>query len=152
MKRSSSVFSQTVVVLFGVAVLAFLLWEPTIEGRNAHATFFDIYFKDTFLACAYIASTPFFVAVYQAFKLFGDAGRDGKASARSLSRLRTIKYCALITIGFILVGEACLALLVRGTDDIAGGVAMGVLVGSFFAIAAAAATFFERSLRTSLSA
>ena len=53
MKRSSTTFLQLVIVLIGIGALALLLWEPHIEGRNAHATLFEIYFKDLFLAYAY---------------------------------------------------------------------------------------------------
>ena len=67
--RSSTIFLQVVIVLIGIGALALMLWEPHIEGRNAHATLFEIYFKDPFLAYAYIASIPFFVALYQAFKV-----------------------------------------------------------------------------------
>ena len=71
MKRSSTIFLQVVVVLMGIGALGIMLWEPHIEGRNAHATLFEIYFKDPFLAYAYIGSIPFFVALYQAFKVLG---------------------------------------------------------------------------------
>ena len=54
MKRSSTIFLQVVIVLIGIGALALMLWEPHIEGRNAHATLFEIYFKDPFLAYAYI--------------------------------------------------------------------------------------------------
>ena len=63
MKNSSALLLQGVTVLVGIAVLAFLLWEPHIEGRNAHATTFEIYFKDPFLAYVYLGSAPFFVAL-----------------------------------------------------------------------------------------
>jgi hypothetical protein len=147
MKRSSAVFMQTVTVLLGIAVFVFLLWEPQIEGRNAHATLYEIYFKDTFLACAYVASIPFFVAIYQTFKLLGDAGRNEIVSPRSLRALRTIRYCALIVLGFVAVGEACLFIMVRGKDDIAGGVAMGLLVALLFTAVATVAGLFERTLQ-----
>jgi hypothetical protein len=150
-KPSSAIFLQAIIVLIGFAVFAFLLWEPHIEGRNAHATLFEIYFNDTFLACAYIASAPFFVALYQAFKLLGDAGRTGTFSLRSLRALRTIKYCALIIIGFIAVGEAYLVIMVRGEDDIAGGVAMGLLVTLLCTAIATAAALFDRALQTRIS-
>jgi hypothetical protein len=146
-KRSSAIFLQTAIALLGIAVFVFLLWEPEIEGRNAHATLYEIYFKDTFLACAYIASIPIFVALYQAFKLFGDAGRNGVFSPRSLRALRIIRNCALIIIGFIAVGEACLFLMVRGQDDIAGGVAMGLLIALFSIAVATVAGLFERTLQ-----
>jgi hypothetical protein len=147
MSRNSARFFQTVVVIFGIAVLAFLLWEPTIEGRNARATLVEIYFHDTFLACAYVASIPFFVGLYQAFTLFGEAGRSGGFSPQSLRALRTIKYCAFLLLGAIAVAEVCLVLFVKGKDDIAGGVFMGLLVALFSTAAAAAAAMSERSLR-----
>jgi hypothetical protein len=152
MKRRSAIFLQAAIVLIGIAVFAFLLWEPHLEGRNAHATLFEIYFKDTFLACAYLASIPFFVALYLAFKLSGRAGRNEAFSPRSLRDLRTIKYCMIAVIGFVAVGEAYLFLVVRGKDDIAGGVAMGILVVFLTAAIATAAAVFERILqiRTSL--
>jgi hypothetical protein len=60
-----TIFLQAVIVLIGIGALALMLWEPHIEGRNAHATLFEIYFNDPFLAYAYLASIPFFVALYQ---------------------------------------------------------------------------------------
>ena len=82
MKRSSTIFLQVVIVLIGIGALALLLWEPHVEGRNAHATLFEIYFKDPFLAYAYVASIPFFVALYQAFKVLGYVGQDQHSRQR----------------------------------------------------------------------
>ena len=93
MKRNSTIFLQVVVVLIGIGALALLLWEPHIEGRNVHATLFQIYFNDPFLAWAYSASIAFFVALYQAFKLLGYIGRNEVFSLRSVKALHTIKYC-----------------------------------------------------------
>src|SRR6266550_8903717 len=103
MKRSSTIFLQVVIVLIGIGALALMLWEPHIEGRNVHATLFAIYFKDPFLAYAYIASVPFFVALYQAFKVLGYAGQNKVFSQEAVKALRTIKYCALTIIGFAAV-------------------------------------------------
>src|SRR3982751_6497759 len=91
-KRSSTAFLQAVIVLIALGSLALLLWEPHVEGRNAHATPFEIYFKDPFLAYAYIASIPFFAALYQAFKVLGYAGRNEVFSQAAVKALRTIKY------------------------------------------------------------
>jgi hypothetical protein len=51
-----------------------MLWEPHVEGVNAHATLFEKYFNP-FVVYAYVASIPFFVALYQAFKVLGYAVR-----------------------------------------------------------------------------
>src|SRR5262245_51977764 len=104
-KRSSTAFLQIVIVLIGIGALALMLWEPHIEGRNAHATVFEIYFKDPFLAYAYIASIPFFMALYQGFKVLGYAGQNQVFSQAAVRALRTIKFFAIAIIGFVAVGE-----------------------------------------------
>src|ERR1051326_6209365 len=91
-KRSATIFLQVVVVLIGIGSLALMLWEPHLEGRNAHATTFEIYFKDPFLAYAYTASIAYYMALCQAFKLLGYVRRNAIFSTRSVGALRTIKY------------------------------------------------------------
>ena len=145
MKRSSTIFLQVVVVLIGIGALAIMLWEPHIEGRNAHATLFEIYFKDPFLAYAYIASIPFFVALYQAFKVLGYAGQNKVFSQTAVKSLRTIKYCAMAIIGFVAVGE--IFIMFGNSDDRAGGVFMGVLITFGSIVIATAAAMFERILQ-----
>ena len=145
-KRSSTIFLQVVVVLVGIGALALMLWEPHIEGRNVHATLFQIYFNDPFLAYAYTASISFFVALYQAFKLLGYIGRNEVFSQHSVKALRTIKYCAISLIGFIVPAEAYL-FIVRPGDDIAGGVFMGILISFISLVVATAASVFERILQ-----
>jgi len=149
MKRSSTIFLQVVVVLIGIGALALLLWEPQVEGVNAHATNFEIYFKDPFLALVYLGSIPFFVALYQAFKLLGYAGRNKVFSPAAVKALRTIKYCALAIIGFVVVEEFFI-MLNHGDDDAAGGVFMGVLISFGSIVVATAAAMFERVLQNAV--
>src|SRR4029079_8312375 len=104
MKFGATLFLRAVLVLIGIGALVFLLWEPHLEGRNAHATVFAIYFKDPFLACAYVASIPFFVCLYQAIKVLGYAGRNQEFSPPAVRSVRTIKYCALALVGFVIIG------------------------------------------------
>lgn len=150
MKRGSTIFLQIVILLLGAGVLAFLLWEPQVEGRNVNATLFEIYFKDPFLAYIYLASVPFFVGLYQGFRILGYAGRNEIFSERSVRALRIIKYCTIITAVFILGAEAYLFIFIRGTDDIAGGVMMGVFVILVCAVIGTAAAVFERILQNAV--
>ncbi len=150
MKRSSTIFLQVVIVALGIGALALMLWEPHIEGRNAQATLFEIYFNDPFLVYAYIASIPFFIALYQAFTLLGYIGQNKVFSVNSVRALGTIKYCAISLIGFILAAEAYLFIAVRGKDDIAGGVAIGLVMIFLSAIIATAAAVFERLLQNAV--
>src|SRR3954464_13164232 len=147
MKRGSTIFLQVVMVLIGIGVLALLLWEPQVEGRNVHATLFQIYFKDPFLAYIYLAFGPFFVGLTRAFKILGYARRNEIFSHRSVRALRIIKFCALTTAIFILGAEAYLFIFMRGKDDIAGGVMMGAFIILVSAITATAAAVFQRNLQ-----
>jgi hypothetical protein len=151
MKRGSTIFLQVVIVLIGIGVLALLLWEPQVEGRNVNATQFEIYFKDPFLAYIYLAFVPFFVGLYQAFKILGYARRNEIRSQHSLRALRIIKYCALTTALFIVGAEVYIFIFVRGTDDVAGGAMMGALIILVSAIIATAAAVFERILQNKAS-
>jgi Protein of unknown function (DUF2975) len=148
MKRSSTVFLQIVIVLFGLSVLALLLWEPQIEGVNAHATNFEIYFKDPFLALVYAGSIPFFIALYQAFKVLGYVGRDKVFSPAAVKALRTIKYCALAIIGFVVVEEIFIMVMNnRDSDNPGVPVFLGILVAFPSIVVATAAAMFERILQ-----
>ena len=148
MKRSSTIFLQVVVVLIGIGALAIMLWEPHIEGRNAHATLFEIYFKDPFLAYAYVGSIPFFAALYQAFKVLGYVRQNKTFSQATVKALRTIKYCGITIIGFVAVGVVFM--FFGDKDDRPAGVFMRVLITLGAMIIATAAAVFERILQNAV--
>ncbi len=148
-KRSSTIFLQIVVMALSIGALAFLLWEPHLEGRNAHATLFQIYFNDPFLVYAYTGSIAFFVGLYQVFKLLGYIGRNEVFSVDSVKAVRTIKYCARIIVGFVVAAEAYL-FIVRPGDDIAGGVFIGLLIIFVSGVVATAAVVFEKILQSAV--
>jgi hypothetical protein len=144
LKKGSTIFLQVVIVLIGIAALALLLWEPHIEGRNSNASLFEIYFKDPFLAYVYLASIVFFIALYQAFRLLGYIRHNEIFSQLSVKALRTIKYCAMTIIAFIVGAEAYFFIVQRSKEDIAGGVMIGLLMIFISVIIVAAAAVFER--------
>lgn len=150
MKSSSASFLQLVIVLIGLGMLALMLVEPHLEGRNAHATTFEIYFKDPFLAYVYAGSIPFFVALYRAFGLFGHVRRNGAFSETTVSALRAIKRCALALLGFI-AGGAVFILMFGDGEDRPAGVFMSLLAAlgatGIAIVAAMAARNLQRALR-----
>lgn len=150
MKKGSTIFLQFVIALLGIAALAILLFEPRFEGRNANATFTEIYFKDPFLAYVYTASIAFFIALYQAIKLLGYIGNDNVFSLASVRSLRIIKFCAIALAGSIALALAYIVIAVRGTDDIAGGVVIGGFLLFISLVVATAAAVFEKLLQNAV--
>ena len=149
MKRGSILFLRAVLLLVGAGVLAGLLWEPQVEGRNVNADQFTIYFRDPFLAYVYVGALPFFFGLYQAFTLLGDVGQGQAFSPAAVQALRRVKYGALAVIGFIVGGEAYILFGVV-SDDRAGGVAMGVFTGFACVVTATAAAVLERVLQNAV--
>ena len=149
MKRSSTIFLQAFLVLVGIGVLALLLWEPHVEGRNAHATLFEIYFKDPFLAYVYTGSIAFFVALYQAFKVLGYVRQNQTFSQAPVNALRTIKYCAMIITGFV-AGAVLFILMFGDKEDRPGGFFMSLLITFASIVIATAAAMFERILQNAV--
>lgn len=149
MKKSSTIFLQVVIVALGIGALALLIRFPLTEGRAVNLDLFSIYW-DPAIAYMYVASIPFFIALYQAFKLLGFIGQNKVFSLSSVKVLKTIKYCAIAIAGFIVVGEILLIITQGGKDDIAGVISLGIITTFLSAVIATAAAVFERTLQSAV--
>ena len=155
MKKSSTIFLQVVIVLIGIGALALLLWEPHLEGVNANAGFFEVYL-DPFIAYIYLASIPFFVAVYQAFKVLGYVGKNMMFSQAAVRALRKIKYCAFITAGAIIATDVFLLVHARlypeigAVDGPEGAVMLGLIATFISVVIGTAAAVFEKTLQNAV--
>jgi hypothetical protein len=146
MKKGSTIFLQVVIMLIGIVALGIMIRFPLTEGRAANLDIFSIYW-DPVIAYMYVASTPFFFALYQAFKLLGFIGQNKVFSLSSVKALRTIKYCAIAIAGFIVVGITGLVLTHSGEDDYAGPVSLGIITTFISIVIATAAAVFEKLLQ-----
>lgn len=151
MPKSLKIFLQAIIIILGIGALAFLIWEPTAEGRNVDASLFEIYFKDPFLAYAYIGSIAFFVALYKAFIALKYVSENKTYSEDTLKALKAIKYSTLILIAFVLGGQAYIFITMRGKDDIAGGIAMGMFVIIISAAICITAAMLQKNVQNKLN-
>jgi hypothetical protein len=149
MKRSSTLFLQAVIVLIGIIALAIMIRLPLTEGRAANLDLFSIY-ADQFILYGYIASTAFFVALYQAFKLLGYIGQNKVFSLNSVKALRTIKYCAIILSILIVLAALYIRIFHAEGDDPAGFLALCILTTFVSVVIATAAAVFERTLQNAV--
>lgn len=148
MKKVSTAFLQIVIVLLGIGALALLLWEPHLEGVNANKTFFAVYL-DPFIALVYLGSVPFFIALYQAFNVLRYVGQNKVFTEAAVHALSTIKYCAIIIVGFVAAEETWI-MVTHGDDDAAGAFAMGVFITFGSIVIATAAAMFEKILQNAV--
>lgn len=149
--KALTIFLQAILVVIGIGAVVALLWEPRLEGRNVHATLFEIYFKDPFLAYVYISSTPFFIALFQAFRALGYVRHDRAFSPSAVLSLRTIKRCAIATAILIIIADSWIVIANDGKDDYAGAVALGAMATFVSVVVAAIAAIFERILQNGIN-
>jgi hypothetical protein len=144
MKRGSILFLRTVVVLVAAGVLCFLIWQPQAEGVNQGADLATIYL-DPFVLYMYLGSLPFFFALHQVFELLGYVGQLQGVSPAAVTALRRIKHSAWVFLAFLVGGMAYIML--AGSEDGAGPVALGIMTSFVCVVTAAAAATFERVLQ-----
>jgi hypothetical protein len=148
LRRGSTVFLKGVIVLIAIVVLAGMIRFPQTEGRATNLDLISIY-TDPLIIYGYIASIPFFFALYQAFKLLGHIDTNSVFSQLAVNAVRNIKYCALIISGFIVLGVLYIILFAHG-DDPAGPTALGIVTTFASLVIATAAALFERLLQNAI--
>jgi hypothetical protein len=148
MKKGSTLFLKFIICLIAIGSLIWLIWFPQLEGRAANLDLLRIYI-DPFIIYAYIGSIPFFVALYQAFQLLGYVDDNKVFSQSSVNAVRTIKYCAIMISGFIVLGILFIRISVVD-DDPAGVIALGIFTTFASVVIATVAAVFQRLLQNAV--
>jgi hypothetical protein len=147
-KQSSTLFLKLVISLIGIVTLAGLIWFPQTEGRAANLDLFSIY-ADPLIIYGFLASIPFFVALYHGFKLLGYVDKNQVFSEAAVKAVRNIKYCAIALSGFIVTGLLYIRLFVHG-EDAAGPTALGMFTTFACIVIATATAVFEKLLQNAV--
>jgi hypothetical protein len=149
MKRSSTIFLRVVIVLIGIVAMAIMIRFPMTEGAAKNKDLIHIYFNP-FIIYGYLASIPFFVALYQAFKLLQNIGQNKVFSLSSVRTLRTIKYCAIIQGVLIVMAGLYIRMFHAADDDPAGFLAMCIVATFISIVTATVAAVFEKLLQNAV--
>ncbi len=142
MKKGPTLFLKFVICLIAIGALAGMLWFPRTEGRATNLDLLSIY-ADPFIISIYIASIPFFVGLYQAFKLLNFINTNKAFSQGAVNTLKHMKFASLSLIGFIALAEFYIRFFVRG-DDQAGPTMLGIAMVLAFGVIATVAGVFQK--------
>jgi hypothetical protein len=150
MKKSLTIFLRGVIVLVGLVTLFILIRFPLTEGRAVGLDLFSVY-ADPFIIYGYIASVPFFVALYQAFQLLRYIGHNKVFSPNSVKALKIIKYSAITQSVLIALAVLYVRLLASlPEDDPAGFIAVAMVTIFIAVVIATAAAVFEKTLQSAV--
>ena len=148
MKRGSTLFLKVVVFLTAIGTLAGLIWFPQTEGRAVNLDLISIY-ADPFIIYIYIGSIPFFVGLYQAFKLLNFIEARKAFSQGAVNTLKNMKFASLTLIGFILLALFYIR-FAAGGDDPAGPTMLGTLASFALVVIATAVAVFQKLLQNAV--
>ncbi|MFD3449700.1 DUF2975 domain-containing protein [Microbacteriaceae bacterium 4G12] len=111
MKRGTTTFLKVTVVIIGVIVLAFCTFLlPKLAGYMVQINPQYAYLKFPVLIGVYITAIPFFLALYQAWKLLNYIEDENAFSERSVMSLGHIKNYAISIIVLYVIGVFLLVL------------------------------------------
>ncbi|WP_079527717.1 DUF2975 domain-containing protein [Halobacillus hunanensis] len=128
MKRGSTLFLKTAVILIGIPILALcIFFVPGIANYAAELYPDMAYINELVLIDVYAAVIPFYFALYQAFKLLGYIDKHEAFSELSVKALKNIKLCA-ITISLLYVAGMPLFYLIAERDDAPGLIVLGMII------------------------
>src|SRR3972149_9630123 len=149
MKKGSTLFLKVVILLIAIGALIGMIWFPQTEGRATNLDLISIY-TDPFIIYIYIASTPFFVGLYQALKLLNFIDANKAFSQGAVNTLRNMKFASLSLIGFIALAVFYIRFFVHD-DDPAGPTALGIYLSLAFGVIATAAGVFQKLLQNAVN-
>ena len=147
-KQGSTIFLKVVIFLIGIAVLAVCIFGlPGVASRDAAAHPETAYLQYLFLVYAYVLCIPFYVALYQAFKLLTYIDKNKAFSELSVRALRYIKYCAITISILIVVGIIISLAIFYGSEDITGIIMLALISIFASSVIATFAAVLQRLLQ-----
>lgn len=150
MNRATTLFLKAAVILIGIPVLAFCIFAVPEVANFAVELYPDMaYLKTLFFIDFYAAAIPFYIALYQAFKLLSYIDKNEAFSDLSVRALKNIKNCA-ITISIIFAFGMPLFYLVAERDDAPGIIIIGMVLIFASMVIAVFAAVLQRLLKEAI--
>jgi hypothetical protein len=128
MKQGTTLFLKIAVILIGLPILALCIFLVPKIANFAAELYPDVAFMKYYVYLDIYASTiPFYIALYQAFKLLSYIDKNKAFSALSVRALKNIKRCA-IAISIIYGLGMPIFYLVAEVDDAPGVIVIGMII------------------------
>ena|SRR6185436_19751813 len=145
MKRGSTLFLKIALLVLGLGTLAASVSIiPAIMGNDDGLAFYN-----PILYGVYLTTIPFYIALFQSWKLLRYIDHNQAFSEASVKALKKIKYCALTIMTIYLIGMPFIY-NAADKDDAPGVMVIGlVFMGASLTIAVFAA-LLEQLLRNAI--
>jgi hypothetical protein len=150
MKKGSTLFLKGVLCFMALALLALAILAFPDITRGMAAEFPPVEpLREAILFDLYLIVVPFFVALYQAFKLLNYIDNNMAFSELSVQALKWIKYSALTMTGLNLLGMP-VVMLIAESDDAPGVVLLGFLLACSPIVVAVFASILQKLVQSAI--
>ncbi|MFD2618113.1 DUF2975 domain-containing protein [Terrilactibacillus laevilacticus] len=148
MKHGSTLFLKIAVFLIGTPVLALCIFGLIKLANNpVNPNYAHILYP--ILIGMYVSAVPFYMALYQAFKLLSYIDKNKAFSELSVKALKNIKFCAM-TISGLYVVMMPFVYLVADLDDAPGLIIIGMVPIFASMVIAVFAAVLQRLLKEAI--
>ncbi|EID43113.1 DUF2975 domain-containing protein [Parageobacillus thermoglucosidasius] len=148
MKQGTTLFLKIAVFIIGTPVLALCIFGlPWLANNPVNPDYAHILYP--ILIIMYVSVIPFFVALYQAFKLLSYIDKNKAFSELSVKALKNIKYCA-ITISILYVPGLPFFYIAAKLEDAPGIILIGLVVIFASMVIAVFAAVLQRLLQEAI--
>jgi biotin transporter BioY len=148
MKQGTTLFLKIAVFIIGTPVLALCIFGlPWLANNPVNPDYAHILYP--ILIIMYVSVIPFFIALYQAFKLLNYIDKNKAFSELSVKALKNIKYCAITISGLYVVGMPFFYILAE-LDDAPGVILIGMLFIFASMVIAVFAAVLQRLLQQAI--
>ncbi|GKU77271.1 DUF2975 domain-containing protein [Paenibacillus sp. L3-i20] len=148
MERGTTLFLKATVILIGIPILALCIFGLPLLAKEAPEQF-PAYWLYLAIAATYLAAIPYFVALYQAFKLLTYIDKNNAFSELSVSALKNIKYCASV-ISILFVAVMPFLYLIAEIDDAPGVIVLGLIIIFASMVIAVFAAVLQKLLKNAI--
>lgn len=149
-KRGATLILKVTLFVMGIVALILSIFAfPHIPSGNSTA-FPQVAFAELFIMIGLYATTvPFFIGLWQAFKLLKYIDHNQTFSNASMRALKKIKYCAIV-IGILYMGGLPLLYPIAEVEDAPGLLVFGFLFACVPIVVAVCAEVQERLLENAI--
>ncbi|WP_217586588.1 DUF2975 domain-containing protein [Lentibacillus saliphilus] len=128
MKQGTTLFLKLTIILIGLPVIGLCIFVvPNIADYTSDLYPNISYIKYFVFLIMYGAAIPYYIALYQAFKLLNYIDKAKAFSDLSVSALKRIKFCA-IAISILYVVGMPVFYLIGERDDAPGVILLGMVI------------------------
>ena len=150
MKQGTTLFLKIALILIGIPILALCIFFVPGAADFAAKLYPDMaYIKYLIYILMYATALPFYLALYQAFKLLSYIDKNKAFSELSVKALKVIKYCA-VTISILYITGMPLFYLIADKDDAPGIIVIGMVIIFASMVIAVFAAVLQRLLREAI--